>query len=178
MEYLDTRLIECNRAQATSKSEENFANWTNTLNETVQLQAGDKVSIHAGYIAERGADASQSVEFDGQPTGKTKKIQYTQITRQEYFVPATTDTDYPIKEDAETVEETIDILDNQATIVINYYKTMDGNGYNQLPRRFMPVPNGLSPDNWSILDQATRGRPHIDPYPVNDPTNPYGIGSH
>ena len=176
MEYLDTRLIECNRAQASSKSEDNFANWTNTLNETVQLQAGDKISIHAGYIAERGADASQSVEFDGQPTGKTKKIKYTNIARQEYFVPATTDTDYPVTEVASTVEETIDILDNQASIVINYYKTMDGNGYNQLPRRFMPFAVPSPPNNWSILDSVANGRPHIDPYPIGA-ADPFGIGS-
>ncbi len=160
-EFLDTRLVECNRAQATRKSEENKADWTNTLNETIQLQAGDKVSVHASYIAESGADATQSVEFTGEPTGKIHTIKYTKIDEIKYYVPNNLSDDYPITQRATTITEDVPILDNEATIVINYFKTMDGYSYNQLPRRFMPVPtNG----NWSIHDSVANGRPHREPY--------------
>ena len=53
---------------------------------------------------------------------------------------------------------------------------MDGNGYNQLPRRFMPFAVPPTPNNWSILDSVANGRPHIDPYPIGA-ANPFGIGS-
>ena len=64
-QYTDLQVIECNRLhseEAKSNNDENFAQWTNNLQDILHLDAGDKVSLHGAMINEKGAGQSQAIK--------------------------------------------------------------------------------------------------------------------
>ena len=73
--YTDLRVVECNRLhseEASTNNNENFALWTNNLQDIVHLEAGDKVSVHGAMVSERGAGQASSIEIKGVPLGFEK----------------------------------------------------------------------------------------------------------
>ncbi len=53
-EYTDIKVIECNRLhseEAKSKNNENFALWTNNLQDIIHLEHGDKVSVQDAMVS-------------------------------------------------------------------------------------------------------------------------------
>tara|TARA_R110001599_G_scaffold19306_1_gene74028 strand:+ start:423 stop:746 length:324 start_codon:yes stop_codon:yes gene_type:complete len=80
-EYVDTKLINCNRlasVEARTGNNSNPAVFTNPLNETVKLDVGDKVSLERAFINEVGAGNPQTIEFKGVSTG-TNIVAHTRI---------------------------------------------------------------------------------------------------
>ena len=68
-EYTDIKVIECNRLhseEAKSNNNENFALWTNNLQDIIHLEPGDKVSVHGAMVSERGAGQPTSIEIKGE----------------------------------------------------------------------------------------------------------------
>ena len=64
--YTDTTLLNCNRSasvEARSGNDTNPAIFTNTLEQTVPLDVGDKISLERAFISEIGAGNSQTIEF-------------------------------------------------------------------------------------------------------------------
>ena len=71
-EYVDTKLINCNRLasiESRTGNDSNPAVFTNPLNETVRLDVGDKVSLERAFINEVGAGNPQTIEFKGVSIG-------------------------------------------------------------------------------------------------------------
>ena len=57
-EYTDTTLLNCNRSasvEARSNSNTNKALFTNTLQQSIRLNVGDKISVERAFISEVGA---------------------------------------------------------------------------------------------------------------------------
>ncbi len=186
-EYIETILVECDRDSAQTKSADNNATWTNNFNDTLQLNAGDKVSVYSSFVCERGATQPNSVEFKGNSLKLSKDIQYTTETTTTRTYTQTAgqinDLTVPFTTDTQTTTETKQLVDNKASIVINYYKTMDTLSYIQLPRRFIPDTTNhtlLDTDDkkrWYMEDSVEFGRVHRDPYDVGtgkDISNVYG----
>ena len=178
MEYTDTTLVECDRGTAKTKND-NLAKWTNELNNTIQMNAGDKVSVYSSFISEVGADQPNSVEFKGTTISgseNTKDIRYTttqETTQTLTLIPAQIfDETFPYTTDSLTTTETIALKDNEANMVINYYKTMDALNYVQLPRRWIPSTDDLNvfdtPEKrlWYLEDKDVYGRVNREPYDV------------
>ena len=95
--YVDTVLLDANRRQSLEFSNGsiddtvNNADYTNKMGVGVQLNPGDRVSIHSGYVSRRGAGAD-TIELSGKPTGKkislkqSKETNYQKmINPQDYF---------------------------------------------------------------------------------------------
>ena len=71
-QYTDLKILECNRLhseEALSNNNENYAHWTNNLQDIVQLDAGDKVSLYGAMVSERGAGQGSTIEIKGESLG-------------------------------------------------------------------------------------------------------------
>ena len=80
--YTQTILIDANRLNSEEFNGSSLAEggdnavFTNKVSSGITLDVGDQVSIHEGFISERGAGGSV-IEFKGQPLGGLKTIEYT-----------------------------------------------------------------------------------------------------
>jgi len=165
-EYDDQKMIICERKTAVTKTAGGLNNqWTNSFNETVQLNPGDRIAVYNAFIAEKGAGTAESIEFKdiNLKGSKTIKVTKTQTlvagdTRNNQLLVAESGrrfyseirTDGPdpkkisdrFKEEfmymdyVENATESIIQKDNSTSVTINYYKTMDGLCLYQLPRRW------------------------------------------
>jgi len=143
--YVQTILVDCNRLSsieynASKLSKTNNALYTNKVSDGITLDIGDKVSVESAHIAQRGAGSSV-IEFGGEVLGHTN-ISYCETISSSYigFGPASADsasqqspTGYAF-EKSSIVTEQVEIKDNEASIVIDYYKNANGENYITLPR--------------------------------------------
>ena len=160
--YVETSLIEANRSrsqEALGGNNDNPSTWTNTLGDIYHLKAGDKVSLYAGYVSEKGAGSQKTIEIKGSSLGKTKSFTYTKevltienITKRRIFSEVT------------QVTEDIELRDNVANLVLGFYKNMNGTGYITLPRRFANIGGDGPPGLPSTNDGESP--PHITPNPL------------
>ncbi len=150
--YSQTILLDCNRRESVEFSASNLANtntaiFSNQVSSGITLDIGDQVSIQSAHIAARGAGGS-IIEFSGKSLG-TKNIEYTQQTNtsfvgtDEFFITdavdfsriQTTPEGFALEEN-ENITEEIKEYDNEANLVISYYKNTNGENYIGLPRNF------------------------------------------
>ena len=136
-EFVDTKIIECNRLhseEALSNNNENTALWTNNLTDVIHLDAGDKVSVHGAMISERGAGQSTSIEIKGQSLGFTQT--FTGITNIS-GVNASSDLPSGFEElKLNLSNPVLEVRDDTAHFKMGYYINMNGHNYIQLPRRW------------------------------------------
>ena len=158
-EYVDTKLINCNRlasVESRTGNDTNPAIFTNPLNETVKLDVGDKISLERAFINEVGAGNPQTIEFKGLSRGRNAVNTYTHIQPDDYYYKKsnTYDPKYRLgyyrsitttevvrqslpNEPPLPTEETVDLRDNLAPLIIGYYITSNEYpNYVQHPRRY------------------------------------------
>ena len=135
-QFVETSLIECNRQ--TSEEYNNIddktkpqSTWTNCFRDMYHFKAGDKISVYSAFISEKGAGQPDTIELKGKDLGITKSFKYLKKSRQNVAFGLIYEIDY------EEVVEDIPLKDNEANMVINYYKNMNGTGYIALPRKFL-----------------------------------------
>ncbi len=149
--YSQTILLDCNRRQSVEFSASNLANtntaiFTNQVSSGITLDIGDQVSIQSGHIAARGAGGSV-IEFSGKNLGQynisyTQQTNTTHIGTNEFLIEGlaaraiqNSPEGFALEEN-ETVTELIQEKDNEANLVISYYKNTNGENYIGLPRNF------------------------------------------
>ena len=174
--YVQTILIDCNRLSsieynASKLSATNNALYTNKISDGITLDIGDKVSIASAHIAQRGAGSSV-IEFGGEVLGHTN-ISYCVTNGSNYigFGPESVDsasqqspTGYAY-ETSSIVTEEVAMKDNEASIVIDYYKNANGENYITLPRNH---------GNWGANQSgATSGMTDYPNYDQANGTNPH-----
>jgi len=194
-EYDEMRMIVCDRKSAITKDDEGLNNeWTNEFNETVQMKPGDRLAVFNAFISEKGAGTAESIEFKDINLSGSRTIQVTKTqtllagdTRNNQLLVAESGrrfyseirTDGPtpkkiadrFKEEfmymdyVENATENIIQKDNSTSLVINYYKTMDGLCLYQLPRRWsnenyfsIVGAKNVNPISWSVDDGLATGR--------------------
>ena len=146
-EYVDTKLLNCNRAasiEARSGNNGNPALFTNPLQETIRLDVGDKVSCERAFISEIGAGNPQTIEFKGQTIGRNPVPPYTKMDTQNFYQVKSTAYDpkyrlggYRSIETKLIENEDVDLRDNLAPLITGYYITANEYpNYIQQPRRF------------------------------------------
>jgi hypothetical protein len=152
--YADTILIDCNRRSSEQEkgNENNDGNalWTNKIGSGIKVNQGDRVSVHSGFVSERGCGAD-TMEFEG----ITRKEQYYLdcpiLTKTQYYNNAKDNQGTPDRIDPNSngqvaeamchqyqteTQGPFDLKDNEIHYKISYYKTTNGEGYFHLPRRF------------------------------------------
>jgi len=151
--YSQTILLDCNRRQSVEFSASNLAQtnnalFTNQVSSGITLDIGDTVSIQSAHISQRGA-GGDIIEFSGKTLGQ-KNISYTETTSDIHIGLGlyTFDPDLgPMgriqisptgfaMERSENITEQIQEKDNEANIVISYYKNTNGENNIGLPRNF------------------------------------------
>ena len=168
--YSQTILLDCNRRQSVEFSASNLAPtnnalFTNQVSSGITLDIGDTVSIESAHISQRGA-GGDIIEFSGNVLGQ-KDISYTQqintshIGLGQQIIVNATPPDPPERiqispegfamERNENITEQIQEVDNQANIVISYYKNTNGENNIGLPRNW-----GNASSNGSL---STNGGP-------------------
>jgi len=149
--YSQTILLDCNRRSSVEFSASNLADtntalFTNQISSGITLDIGDQVSIQSAHISQRGAGGSV-IEFGGKTLG-TKNISYTEQNDVYYIGTEPYDIgnsgiEYIQRspegfayESSSNITENIKMKDNEASVVISYYKKTNGENYYGLPRNF------------------------------------------
>lgn len=156
MSYADTTLINCNRqasVQAKGKNNTNPAIFTNTLNQTVDLEVGDTVNVERAFINELGAGNQSTIEFKGETRGEITLPPWTHIAYLDQYTKTsnTYDPNYRLGYYRQIVAEEVRNekvynTDNSATTIIGMY--FNGNEYPNWvshPRRFLQEKDTGSP---------------------------------
>ncbi len=147
-EYVDTKLINCNRLasiESRSGNDSNPAVFTNPLEQTIRLDVGDKVSLERAFVNELGAGNPQTIEFKGEAKGSNPVSTYSKITPKNYYRKMSNAYDpryrlgyYRTITTQEISDEEVELRDNLAPLVIGYYITSNEYpNYIQQPRRFI-----------------------------------------
>ena len=154
VDYIDTQLIECNRLQSATISDEPGI-FTSTQRSGINIEPGDKISLNSAYVSEVGA-GGEVIEFTGLENGEEYEVEYTDQTfpiptkvpfdgtgnpyRVEYEDMIAYLQDDSIQEYREyntNVSKTFKVKDNEMNFTTGFYKTSNGEGYFHLPRRFI-----------------------------------------
>lgn len=129
--FIENSILCCDRensVETKSNNYENNAEWTNSLGGTIILDAGDQVSVDTAFINERGCGNAANVEIKGVELGVSKTFNY--VTRSQETDRSNLATSITFT----NVSDTKNLRDDEANIVLNYYKNMNGTGYIGLPR--------------------------------------------
>ena len=183
MSYTDTTLLNCNRsASVQAKSipinNTNPALFTNTLQQTVDLDVGDKISIERAFISEVGAGNSSTIEFKGSVRGTNKVSTYTKTINgnKNFEMKTTYDENYRLGNflsmtTTEVTDDEVELRDNLAPLIFGYYITSNEYpNYTQQPRRFIqrmderniiPFKNSRGSDNFITYDAISQGSPYF-----------------
>lgn len=159
--YVQNQLIECSRLSSIehqSGNDTNNAIFTNKIGSGIQLNVGDTLSVHAAMISEVGA-GSETIELKGKSLGVKQKYKYTKktpVTR--YTYKRSDNFDGLDAEYIQVQEDELELKDNEANLLISYYKTLNGENCFSLPRRFA----------YSKTHAALTGDPGPAMYEAND----------
>ena len=163
-EYVDTKLINCNRlasVESRTGNDSNPAVFTNPLNETIRLDVGDRISLERAFISEVGAGQPQTIEFKGEVRGKNAVAPYCDINYGDkyYSMNNVYDPKYRLgyyRSITTTLktDDTVDLRDNLAPLVIGYYITS-----NEFPNYIQQPRRTISAANYSNRGQVGRDYP-------------------
>jgi len=158
-------LLDCNRlfsSEVKGNNNKSKAIFTNKLGSGIQVNPGDRVSVHNAFISEVGADEN-AIQFSDKFLEK-RTIEYTKLTGE---VPINACNEKVMgfeRITASNVTESVDNNVNQTNILLNYYKTANGENYFQLPRRYayMNINTMTRANSWDNYDIDTMGRAYFD----------------
>tara|TARA_Y100001972_G_C7661181_1_gene333511 strand:- start:429 stop:3335 length:2907 start_codon:yes stop_codon:yes gene_type:complete len=173
-QYTDLQVVECNRLhseEAKSSNDENFAQWTNNLQDILHVDAGDKVSIHGAMINEKGAGQSQAIEIKGIGLGFKKTFEFLDVEYKNASNHLNTDFE-EICANASSKE--IEIRDDTLTFGQTYYQTATGHNYIHLPRRWWYKRADNTDQQWTLGDSEDAG---LSRYFVNFEIDKFGFKS-
>ena len=182
-QYTDIHVIECNRLhseEARSGNDENYALWTNNLQDIVHLNPGDQISVQSAMISERGAGSGANIEIKGESLGVVKQfgtIVLSKHTTNISYAQVRFDNCDEIRAIYTPVKK--EIFDNKGYFTINYFIPANGHNYIDLPRRFWFsefIDTGYSPDriNYTEPDSQSAGMSYADPFGMLDGGLPPG----
>ncbi len=180
--YVQNQMIECSRLSSIehqSGNDDNNAIFTNKIGSGIKLNVGDTVSVHAAMVSEVGA-GSETIELKGKSLGVRQTYKYTKKTQfSKYSYEKSNNIGGLDAEFIEEVEETKELKDNEANLLISYYKTLNCENCFSLPRRFAFAGTLLSPPSapngvglYEAVDGSTQGatihQPHWGTFIAED----------
>ena len=152
--YTQTILLDANRLSSEEYSASNLAQtdnaiFTNKVSSGITIDIGDQVSIQSAHIAQRGA-GGDVIQMNGDELGEksittthTVNSSFIGFTRTPVIGITYSPTGY-LYETSSNISEKVKMKDNEASIVISYYKTTNGENNIVLPRNFGSASMGSS----------------------------------
>jgi hypothetical protein len=173
--YTDIKVLECNRLhseESRANNDENYAHWTNNLQDIFHLEAGDQVSVYGAMVSERGAGQSSSIEIKGESLGITSTYQYINLSGSVINASEARRISggYDLLT-AEPTTETKELFDNKGNFLTSYFIPANGHNYIELPRRFWYSEYGAAnynKDNYYTQDSQGKGMSFADPFGMTD----------
>ena len=133
-DYVDTILLEANRKSSpeyrANLLHANPSHWTNDLGSGVQLDIGDKISVHSSFISEIGNESS-TIEIKGSRFPVFKSCSHT-VSEKIYEGGNGSLGNFSASYSFESKE--VQLKDNEINLTQSYYKTTNGEYYITLPR--------------------------------------------
>jgi hypothetical protein len=170
-EYVDTQLINCNRlasVESRTGNDSNPAVFTNPLEQSIKLNVGDRISLERAFISEVGAGQPSTIEYKGETTGRNPVAPYCDITYGDkyYKMDNVYDPKYRLgyyRSITTTLktDDTVELRDNLAPLVIGYYITS-----NEFPNYIQQPRRTISAAGFSTRGQV--GREHPKQYSNGD----------
>ena len=136
--FTNLNILEANRLnseEAKSGNDTNPALWTNKLGSGVKINVGDQIEVASCFISEQGAGDEDTIEFKGKNLNTTHQINYITATNTEPTSIYNSQSGFAKIVWSET-NPTINLFDNKASIVIDYFKNANGENYYGLPRKY------------------------------------------
>jgi len=135
--YVDIELLECNRlasddARYNVRTDTN-ATWKTKLGNTVILNPRDTIQMSSAYISEVGAADVDALEIKGTSLGVDKKFIFSEVDNQ--YIDAQYVTGFG-RQNYKNASKTIELRDNEANLLIDYYTNSNLENYIHLPRRY------------------------------------------
>tara|TARA_R110001592_G_scaffold47232_5_gene149849 strand:+ start:1891 stop:4863 length:2973 start_codon:yes stop_codon:yes gene_type:complete len=145
--FTDTYILECNRVHSAQyNDDENTSVWTNSVNDGIQIEAGDKIQVHSAFVSDLGAEDA-TIEFRGKPIQDEVVLEKTIPS---YSHPNISYPTYYGKiSNVNTPQTYTDVTDNRVLIETEYYKNANGEYYFTLPLEYAN-PLGEENRNWAL----------------------------
>ena len=177
--YEQITLLDCNHKFSSEFEQGNTndtsSNYTNKLGSGIHVEAGDQVSIHNSFISDVGA-TSDSIEFSD------KRIETLSMTKTvlTYRTSINGSNDKPLgyeRVSASNIASSVEVKQNSAKLLINYYKTANGENCFGLPRRYLVKDKTNSGQTWEATDNVTNGFAYRDGVLSSSAFREYNQGS-
>tara|TARA_R100000231_G_scaffold67105_1_gene53829 strand:- start:35 stop:2926 length:2892 start_codon:yes stop_codon:yes gene_type:complete len=150
--YTQTILLDANRLSSEEYSASNLSDtddaiFTNKVSNGITIDIGDQVSIESAHIAQRGAGGSV-IQMDGEVLGE-KDITTTETINASFIGfnlgigEGYSPSGYAY-ETSSNESQKVKMKDNEASVVISYYKTTNGENNICLPRNWGSASMGKS----------------------------------
>jgi hypothetical protein len=136
--YQQTFLFDCSRLgseeyNGSTLGSKEPSRFTNKVSSGIKLDIGDQVSVHSAYISELGAGGNV-IEFKGKSLDNQVEINYTTVDDQHYVDDSQITPTGFARQVNMNASHFVKLRDNEASIVLSYYKNTNGENYNGLPR--------------------------------------------
>ena len=143
--FTDTYILECNRVHSAQyNDEENTSVWTNSVNDGIMVEPGDKIQVHSAFVSDLGAEDA-TIEFRGRIIQDTVELFKTVPTNNNASL------NYPSYYGRilnQNVKQTYkNVTDNRILIETEYYKNANGEYYFTLPLEYAN-PVGEQNSDW------------------------------
>ncbi len=151
-------LLDCNNKQSSQVlggNKKSSAIFTNKLGSGITVEPGDKVSVHNAFISEIGSDAN-AIQITDEFL-ENRSFTYTQITNHVKVNGSNHKLLGYERQTASNITSTEEIKSNKFSLLINYYKTNNGENHFNLPRLFEHKDNANNIDVWEKYDEITYG---------------------
>ncbi len=153
-------LLDCNHKTSSeyiAGNRDSPAIFTNKLGSGIQVNPGDKVSVHNAFISETGSD-DNAIQITNDFL-ETKSITYTKLTKHNEVNGSGDKVLGYERITAENITEDIGVYANKSSLLLNYYKTNNGENHYNLPRRFCYKNQETEAVDWTEYDTYATGRP-------------------
>ena len=165
----DITLIDCNSRyseEAKGGNTKPLALFTNKVGSGIKVEAGDKISLYSAFVSELGA-GSDAVEFSSSFL-ETRDIQYTQITGNHPINACNNKILGFESASATLVNASLENFGNKTSILINFYKTNNGENSFNLPRRYVFLSKAEHPKEvWVREDEVPYGKAFQQPCQID-----------
>ena len=145
--FTDTYLLECNRVHSAQyNDDENTSVWSNSVNDGIKINAGDKIQVHSAFVSDLGAEDA-TIEFRG------KIIQDEVVLNKTVYSYGNASLNFPTYYGRiEAFNNPItykNVRDNRVLIETEYYKNANGEYYFTLPLEYAN-PIGEQNGDWKV----------------------------
>ena len=156
----ETIILDCNRLSSSEYLAGNNtekAVFTNKTGTGINVKIGDRVSVHNSFISAIG-QADGAIEISDKFL-EERFITYTKLTNSDFINSCNEKIFGYARQTAENIQEKITNNANSTNLLINYYKTSNGENHYFLPRVFLTDNSQAgNPEIWDDQDRIIYGR--------------------